>query len=114
MVIIVGNDAILHAEVPLKVVDFNEFLENLESPILGYDTKNSCIWGRDRLEYFELYEKFGNHVPTIKNINRIFVGHSVVNNVQCLGNVVYCDTGSVFKDGKLSLVNIKTLETFSK
>lgn len=52
----------------------------------------------------------------VQGIDRLFVGHSTVQEILNLGNVVYLDTGCSFPDGMLTAVelsNRQTLPSFS-
>ncbi|MNJ72933.1 hypothetical protein D3C77_696540 [compost metagenome] len=41
-------------------------------------------------------------------IDKVYVGHTTVADIEVLGNVVYIDTGCSFSDGALSLVDLET------
>lgn len=68
--------------------------------------KNKClkqlIWGRSRIRQ--------NYKKTVKNIDRVFVGHTNQKRVKILGNVIYLDTAVYKQKGYLSLVNCITLK----
>jgi serine/threonine protein phosphatase 1 len=79
---------VLHADAVQSEWDFyrNSSTENL-SP---YELEQ-CIWGRNRI--------YSNDNSVVKNIAAIVVGHTPLNQVDVLGNVVYIDTGAVFGNG---------------
>lgn len=85
---------ILHAEPP-----FDDWIKVIDNTNLGrYEVKNTCIWGRDRI--------YHNDCTVIQGIDKIYVGHTVVQEPYSLGNVHYIDTGAVF--GKpLTIVRIQ-------
>ncbi|MDX1297840.1 MAG: metallophosphoesterase [Pseudomonas sp.] len=58
-----------------------------------------AIWRRTR------YEK-KNTLP-VSGVEKVFVGHTVVDDVIELGNTVYLDTGGCFKDGRLTMLELK-------
>lgn len=70
------------------------------------DTIFDSMWSRNRM-----YDQVMDGVP---DIDRVLVGHTSVQEVIALGNVYYIDTGACYakEGGKLSLVNINTLEVF--
>lgn len=96
-----GSVGLVHAGVP-QGMDWPRFCEALER----YDPEliEHATTSRDRLRAVDR-----GGVP---GVGRVFVGHSVVNGVQQLGNVYYVDTGAVFgaykgRDGAgLTLANI--------
>lgn len=84
-----GNIGIIHAEVP-----YNDWAA------LSDDRFNEerCVWARTRIK-----SKDTSHV---KNIDRVYVGHTIVRNPIALGNVHYVDTGAFLEDGMLSIVEL--------
>lgn len=88
----VGKVGIVHAEV---FKDWEIFKNRLNEHHIYMMT----IWGRGRLHYKD--ETF------VENVSRIYVGHSYVEEPTQLGNTYYLDTGSCFKGGKLTVMEIK-------
>jgi serine/threonine protein phosphatase 1 len=78
-----GLVGIVHAECVYD--DWNTFKDNLFNPRVTL----CALWSRDRL-------KAGKDTK-ISNIDRVYVGHSVVESVTTLGNIHYIDTGAVFR-----------------
>lgn len=92
-----GLVGIIHADCPVD--DWN----TLSSPHTRAHTnliKEASIWGRDRY--------FNRDTSIVKNVDRIFVGHTVVKEDTVLGNVRYIDNGAVF-GGSLKLHNVDDL-----
>ena len=56
-----------------------------------------CMWTRDTV-YKDTVD--------VKNIHRVFLGHTVLEEIKHVGNCTFLDTGVVF-GGKLSIVNLK-------
>jgi len=67
--------------------------------------KELHTWSRSRI----FGAKNGYIDPPIANIDLVVVGHTPVNEVLNLGNMVYIDTGAVFKDGYLTLLSVEEL-----
>lgn len=90
-----GLVGIIHAEVPHS--DWNEFKTLYADNKEHFDTV--ALWARTRLARGTTREVVGVH--------HVYVGHSTVDNPLTLGNVTYVDTGSGFKGGRLTLVQIQ-------
>lgn len=75
-------------------------IKNLvESDITHDVTANKLLWSRHRIN---------NEIETtLKGIDHVFLGHTVVRHPKTLGNTTYIDTGAVFSDGKMTILNIK-------
>lgn len=73
------NVAILHAEYPHLINDWNY----IDQAINNFNF--SFLWGRKRI-------KQNINIP-IKNINKIYVGHTIVENEFNLANITYIDSG---------------------
>jgi len=57
-----------------------------------------ALWRRSRFK--------SRSESVVLGIDKVFVGHTVVDDVMELGNVVYLDTGGCFDDGMLTLVEL--------
>lgn len=79
-----GKVGIVHADVAGD--DWDDFKERIE------DYKLLALWGRMRIR--GMYGK-----ENIKNVHRVYVGHTVVPHVHDIGNVRYIDLGVCFEDG---------------
>lgn len=89
-----GKVGLVHAEVPLN--DWELFKSLYDD---NEDYFNSVlIWSRNRIS--------SKYTEPVNGIDVVFCGHTPVKEITYLGNVVYLDTGAVFKGGKLSLVQI--------
>lgn len=89
----VGTDAgyvgIIHADCP-----FNDWVE-FEDYVLTYNTNTDLariekivLWNRENIRY--------NNPFKIKNIDKVYHGHTIVPSPKTLGNRRYIDTGVVF------------------
>ena len=63
----------------------------------GRSVTDLCMWTRDTV-YKDTVD--------VKNIHRVFLGHTVLEEIKHVGNCTFLDTGVVF-GGKLSIVNLK-------
>lgn len=84
-----GTVGIVHAEVPA-----NDW-ERLRHP--DKQAMEVALWSRDRAEFADC--------SPVKNIDRVYVGHTPVDKPMTLGNVHYIDTGAVF-GRELTIVQI--------
>lgn len=95
-----GLVGIVHAEVPYS--DWNELKVLLSSPIDESDFESlnkiqTMLWARNKIKM--------NDTKEIKGLYNLYVGHTVVDKPQQLGNVTYIDTGAVF-GGPFSIIQI--------
>ncbi len=86
----------VHADVPNE--DWNELKKEikLNSSDNGRKVEDLCLWSRD-----VVYKD----TITIKNIDNVFLGHTVLDKIKQVGNCTFLDTGAVF-GGELSIVNL--------
>jgi len=79
-----GLVGLVHAEVP-QGMDWETFTSRIEAG--DKKVTETALWGRRRLDHGD-----DSGVP---GIDRLFVGHSIVDGPKRLGNVYYIDTGAV-------------------
>ncbi len=88
-----GLVGIVHAEVGTW-----EMLRNANSKTWeGNNVVQTALWGRTRIAKKD--------TSNVEGLHKLYCGHTVVDSVTELGNVVYCDTGSVFT-GNLAILQI--------
>lgn len=79
-----GKVGIVHADVPFHSwQDFVECLEHERGPVK--DVMHNAMWSRDRINH-------GND-NGVRGIRAVVVGHTPINEVRVLGNVIHIDTG---------------------
>lgn len=78
----------------------------LKAKVLNKDEKtiSSLLWSRTRIRFSKF--KFEDLTP-IKNIDFIFLGHTIVPRVTKVHNTIYLDTDVL--DNKLTILNIKEI-----
>jgi len=88
MMTIGGKYGIVHADVPCD--DWLAAVDSISTPdsIVNMRTIQNCIWSRSRI--------FNADESIIKNIEKVFCGHTPVKTPLTLGNVRYIDTGCVY------------------
>lgn len=89
-----GLVGLVHADIP-RNISWEEFKNKIEND--DHITIETALWGRGRI--------VNNIQEYIQGLGRLYVGHTVLNNVHKFGNVVALDTGAVF-NRHLSVVNI--------
>lgn len=82
----VGDIGIIHAEAP---TDWNDLVEET------YFTTESFIWGRTKISFPEEFS-------IVRNIRKVYVGHTIVPFPLVKGNTHYIDTGA-YSTGSLTI-----------
>lgn len=87
----------VHADVPS--LDWEELKKQVveDHTYNGRSVRDLCMWNRGIV-----YQSTVN----VKNIDRVFLGHTVLPNIKQVGNCTFLDTGGVF-GGQISIVNLK-------
>ena len=80
-----GSVGFVHAEVP-SGMDWQTFLQKIESG--DAHVREQAVWGRTRADRGD--------TSGVAGIDRLFVGHTVMDGPVRQGNVYYIDTGAVF------------------
>jgi len=90
----INNELIgfIHADIPAE--DWNIIVSNLHK---DYVTQQ-LIWGRTKIS--------NNDNTTIKNIDKIYLGHTILREPKQLGNCYYIDTGAYYYNN-LTILKIK-------
>ena len=89
-----GLVGIIHAEVPLG--DWDLFKSMYDSNKDRFDS--IAMWARTKIT--------SKDSSTVKGIDRVYVGHTPLNEVNELGNVIYIGTGGCFSGGKLTILEV--------
>ena len=90
-----------HAQFPKKC-DWEILKINLENENYDYlsEIYNDLVWGSGQLAYASLGI---GHLEPVKNIDRVFHGHHIVNEVKTLANRTFMDLGS-YSNGKIGFL----------
>lgn len=96
-----GLVGILHAECPHA--DWSE-LERCFTGMHKEKFKHTCLWSTNAI----LNE------DVIRNVDAVVVGHMTHKEYTQRGNVHFIDTGSGYSHGKLTILNLNTLESYSE
>lgn len=107
-----GLIGVVHADCPFKT--WQEFTEVLETDELSGALKRAifeaALWSRDRV----MAEAA---IDGIAGVRAVVVGHTPVQRVTSLGNVIYIDTGGWFpehrRDGRFTILDAETLSEAS-
>ncbi len=96
------NIGILHADIDIH--DWNQFKTNIakgERKIPGLTSAyTNALWGRGRIRHYS--KRYG----TVKNIDEIYLGHTIVKRHTQIDNCHYIDVGSSYTQ-QLCIVKIK-------
>lgn len=76
------------------------------TPLMLEELFLDSIWLRDRITNYD--------TSKITSVDRVYVGHSSVKEVITLGNVTYIDTGVCYPKGKMTLIDINTMEKWEE
>lgn len=92
-----GNVGIVHADCPTRT--WGELIKILNSD--NYlEIEKKCLWSRYRLK---------NSNEIIPDVRAVIVGHMKQENIKINGNIYLIDTGSGYKGGELTILDLKTL-----
>lgn len=93
---------ILHADI--DIYDWNQFKTNIakgERKIPGLTSAyTNALWGRDRIRHHS------KRYETVKNIDEVYLGHTIVKRHTQIDNCHYIDVGSSYTQ-QLCIVKIK-------
>lgn len=89
-----GLIGIIHAECPLG--DWDLFKSMYESNKDRFES--IAMWARTKIT--------NKDITDVAGVHKLYVGHTPVNDVVCLGNVEYIDTGACFSSGKFTIKKI--------
>lgn len=78
----------VHADVPVPDWELLKVMVRNDTELNGSDIKDLCIWSR------RVVKKDTYHV---KDIDNVFLGHTVVEDIKQVGNCTFLDTGAVFR-----------------
>jgi len=90
-----GVVGILHADCPV-----NDWLD-LASALESRRSRNHLIWSRTRIETL--------NAEPVKHIHAVVVGHTPVNRLVRLGNVLHIDTAGWTEQGHFTLLDLATI-----
>lgn len=95
----------VHGDIPQYIRSWDELVSSLSSKSLGDTVIKSCLQGRSKAKLAinpDSYEQLFNFT----DVNKIYLGHTVVPNYLVRGNMYFIDTGCVFKHGKLTFLEV--------
>lgn len=105
-----GNVGIVHADFPPKM-SWSKLLKELEANKLKERDVKVLLWSRDTFKKLRMSIEYPGAMEEtrIKDVHRIYVGHSIVNTPASYGNIMFIDTGA-YSTGRLSAVDITNEE----
>lgn len=79
---------IVHADVPVNDWELlKEMVENDEYMSDGRSVVDHCLWARNVVNFDTVH---------IENVDRVFLGHTILPEIKHVGNCTFLDTGCVF------------------
>lgn len=95
-----GLVGIVHADCP--VASWDELRRRIhEQTPTGEAFRQQCLWSRDRIN--------GGSHDTVEGVRAVIVGHTPVERFTSLGNVLYIDTGAVFRGRDFTILDLEAL-----
>ena len=103
----------VHGDIPIIIKDWNELVSFLSGP--SKDTyATQCLWGRTRIKQtmntpLSLKASIDN-IASVRNVDQIYIGHTVIKDIKTLGNMTFIDTGACFDNfgyGKLTIIELE-------
>lgn len=99
----IGNGkkvGMVHGDIGGSWTKTKDMIKDLSSTACRNDSLvNSLIWDRTRIQ--------DNYNSICEGIDHVFLGHTPLKEIKTLGNCTYIDTGSCFKNGYLTILDIK-------
>lgn len=93
-----GRVGIIHAQVPLLDWDI---LKTTDNSIIEAE----AVWGRSIMAKYKHTGDAGN--TWVKNIDKVYVGHTIVKHPIVIGNIHYIDTSAYKGAGRLTIERIQ-------
>ena len=97
----IGTIGVIHANAPDDWQKYHQL--NDDEDFFDDALVEDTIWGRRRI--------YGNQSGRVKGIDYVVVGHTPVNYVIALDNIVYIDTGAVY-DGSLTILSVDEVANY--
>ena len=95
-----------HAEVPLEFESWDDYCDILQ---YNKQLQKETLWNREIISCPEWHQK-----SSLQGVDYVFHGHTPVEDPLIIANRVYIDTGAVFKDGYLTIVEVRDELIFHK
>lgn len=105
-----GIVGVVHADVPPKL-SWGQLTSALSSGRIKPKDCQKLLWSRDSYRNLRKSRENPEMVtePFIKGVNRIYLGHSIVNSPCLFGNLMFIDTGA-YMTGNLTAVDLNNEE----
>ena len=98
----IGTIGAIHANAPDDWQEYHQL--NDDEDFFDDALVEDTIWGRRRI--------YGNQSGRVKGIDYVVVGHTPVDYVIALDNIVYIDTGAVY-DGSLTILSVNEVANYA-
>ena len=98
----IGIIGVIHANAPDDWQKYHRL--NNDKDFFDDNLVEDTIWGRRRI--------YGGQDGQVKGIDYVVVGHTPVEDVTVLDNIVYIDTGAVY-DGSLTILSVNEVANYA-
>lgn len=99
----------VHGDIPIFIRTWAELNEMIKSKSLGETVVNTCLIGRGKAR-LAMNATSPDYIFKYDDVDRIYLGHTVMRNHLMRGNMCFIDTGCVYKNGiygKLTMLEVK-------
>lgn len=105
-----GRVGVVHADYPMNL-GWNQFLTNLAANKLSDRDMKILLWSRETFKKLRMAQEYPGAIQEqyVADVHRIYVGHSIVTDPACFGNIMFIDTGA-YSTGRLTGVDITNEE----
>ena len=99
----IGTLGVIHANAPDDWQKYHQ-LDDDDEDFFDDNLVEDTLWGRGRI--------YGNRDGRVKGIDYVVVGHTPIDYVIALDNIVYIDTGAVY-GGSLTILSVNEVANYA-
>jgi len=109
-----GLVGIVHADIPPDLFDWPKLVKKIENKKIAERQLQTLLWSRESYRKQKMMALYPGsyHEPTVKDVHKVYIGHSIVNQATLFGNLFFIDTGA-YIDGFLTAVDLTSEEVIS-
>jgi len=109
-----GLVGIAHADIPPDLFNWPKLVKKIENQKIAERQLQTLLWSRESYRKQKMMSLYPGsyHEPVVKNVHKVYIGHSIVNQATLFGNLFFIDTGA-YIDGFLTAVDLTSEEVIS-